>query len=63
MDENRTENYYLDICQPIAALLIYASQTHDQQRCTISEVAADWCEELMIPQRIMSSPFVYDIPW
>jgi len=28
------------------------SQTHDQQRFTISEVAADWHESMM-PQRIM----------
>jgi len=28
------------------------SQTHDQQRFTISEVAADW-HEPMVPQRIM----------
>ena len=28
------------------------SQTHDQQRFTISEVAADW-HEAMMPQRIM----------
>jgi len=30
----------------------YMSQTRDQQRFTISEVAADW-HELMVPQRIM----------
>ena len=30
----------------------YASQTRDQQRFTISEVAADW-HEPMVPQRIM----------
>ena len=30
----------------------YMSQTQEQQRFTISEVAAD-CQELMIPQRIM----------
>ena len=30
----------------------YVSQTHDQQRFTISEVAADW-HETMVPQRIM----------
>jgi len=30
----------------------YMSQTRDQKRFTISEVAADW-HELMIPQRIM----------
>ena len=30
----------------------YMSQTHDQQRFTISEVAADW-HEPMVPQRIM----------
>jgi len=29
------------------------SQTRDQQRFTISEVAADW-HEPMVPQRIMS---------
>ena len=31
---------------------IYISQTRDQQRFTISEVAADW-HEPMVPQRIM----------
>ena len=31
----------------------YMSQTRDQQRFTISEVAADW-HEPMVPQRIMS---------
>jgi len=31
---------------------IYMSQTRDQQRFTISEVAADW-HEPMVPQRIM----------
>ena len=30
----------------------YMSQTHDQQRFTISEVAADWHEPL-VPQHIM----------
>jgi len=30
----------------------YMSQARDQQRFTISEVAADW-HELMVPQRIM----------
>jgi len=30
----------------------YMSQTRDQQRFTIMEVAADW-HELMVPQRIM----------
>ena len=30
----------------------YMSQTRDQQRFTISEVAADW-HEAMVPQRIM----------
>jgi len=29
------------------------SQTHDQQRFTISEVAADDWHEPMVPQRIM----------
>jgi len=38
-----------DICYHSAA---YTSQTRDQKRFTISEVAADW-HELMIPQRIM----------
>jgi len=32
--------------------LAYMSQTRDQQRFTISEVAADW-HEPMVPQRIM----------
>jgi len=32
--------------------LAIASQTRDQQRFTISEVAADW-HEPMVPQRIM----------
>jgi len=30
----------------------YMSQTQEQQRFTVSKVAADW-HELMIPQRIM----------
>ena len=30
----------------------YMSQTRDQQRFTISDVAADW-HEPMVPQRIM----------
>ena len=34
----------------------YMSQTRDQQRFTISEVAADW-HEPMVPQRIMW-PFI-----
>ena len=33
-------------------LATYMSQTRDQQRFTISEVAADWHEPL-VPQRIM----------
>jgi len=33
----------------------YTSQTRDQQRFTVSEVAADWHEhdEPMVPQRIL----------
>ena len=38
----------LDTCYSAA----YISQTRDQQRFTISEVAADW-HEPMVPQRIM----------
>ena len=38
----------LDTCYSV----IYMSQTRDQQRFTISEVAADW-NERMVPQRIM----------
>jgi len=38
----------LDTCYSAA----YMSQTGDQQRFTISEVAADW-HEPMVPQRIM----------
>jgi len=38
----------LDTCHNAA----YMSQTRDQQRFTISEVAADW-HEPMVPQRIM----------
>jgi len=38
----------LDSCYSTA----YMSQTRDQQRSTISEVAADW-HEPMVPQRIM----------
>ena len=38
----------LDICYSA----IYVSQTRDQQRFTISEVADDW-HEAMVPQRIM----------
>jgi len=37
-----------DTCRSAA----YVSQTQEQQRCTISEVPADW-HELMIPQQIM----------
>jgi len=33
----------------------YTSQTCDQQRCTISEMAADW-HEPMVPQRICGHP-------
>jgi len=35
------------------------SQTRDQQRFTISEVAADW-HEPMVPQRIMWQPIARD---
>ena len=35
----------------------YMSQTQDQQRFTISEVAADW-NELMVPQHIMRPSIV-----
>jgi len=38
----------LDICYSTT----YSVKTHDQQRFTISEVAADW-HEPMVPQRIM----------
>jgi len=38
----------LDTCHSA----IYMSQTHDQQRFTISEVAADW-HVSMVPQRIV----------
>ena len=38
----------LDTCYGAA----YVSQTRDQQRFTISEVAADW-HEVMVPQCIM----------
>jgi len=38
----------LDTCYSAA----YMSQTRDQQRFTISEVAADW-DESMVPQRII----------
>ena len=38
----------LDTCYSAA----YMSPTRDQQRFTISEVAADW-HEPMVPQRIM----------
>jgi len=31
----------------------YMSRTRDQQRFTVSEVAADWHEPTMVPQRIM----------
>jgi len=40
----------LDTCCSVT----YMSQTRDQQRFTISEVAADW-HEPMVPQRIMSN--------
>jgi len=38
----------LDTCYSVT----YISQTRDNQRFTISEVAADW-HEPMVPQRIM----------
>jgi len=38
----------LDICYSAT----YMSQTRDQQRFTVSDVAADW-HEPMVPQRIM----------
>jgi len=31
----------------------YINQTRDQQRFTISEVAADWHEPFIVPQHIM----------
>jgi len=39
----------LDTCYSAA----YMSQTCDEQRFTISEVAADWHEPMVVPQRIM----------
>jgi len=47
------ELFYLDTCYSAA----YMSQTRDQQRFTISEVAADW-HEPMVPQRIMWPSFM-----
>ena len=40
----------LDTCY--SATYMYMSQTRDQQRFTISEMAADWHEPI-VPQRIM----------
>jgi len=45
---DRGKSKGLDTCYSAA----YMSQTRDQQRSTISEVAADW-HELIVPQRIM----------
>jgi len=47
-DECKGKDKGLDACYSAT----YMSQTHDQQRCTISEVAADW-HEPMVPQRII----------
>jgi len=44
----KVEGKGLDTCYSAT----YMSQTRDQQRFTISEVAADW-HEPMVPQRIM----------
>ena len=44
----------LDTCYSVA----YMSQTRDQQRFTISEVAADW-HEPMVPQRIMCTSIAH----
>ena len=43
----------LDTCY--SATYMYMSQTRDQQRFTISEVAADW-HEPMVPQRLCGHP-------
>ena len=45
---HKSEGKGLDTCYSAT----YMSQTRDQQRFTISEVAADW-HEPMVPQRIM----------
>jgi len=45
---NKGKGKGLDTCYSA----IYMSQTRDQQRLTISEVAADW-HEPVVPQRIM----------
>ena len=46
----------LDTCYSAA----YMSQTRDQQRFTILEVAADW-HEPMVPQRIMCPSIARDV--
>ena len=50
--------YFFSLCEgkardpSISDSAAYVSQTRDEKRFTISEVAADW-HELMIPQRSM----------
>jgi len=44
--------YRVVLAQYICYSATYMSQTRDQQRFTISKVAADW-HEPMVPQRIM----------
>jgi len=48
VDFDKYKGKGLDTCYSVT----YMSQTRDQQRFTISEVAADW-HEPMVPQRIM----------
>jgi len=42
--ESKGKGKGLDTCYSAA----YMSQTRDQQRFTISEVAADWCEPMVL---------------
>jgi len=46
------KSYFLKVWTLVIALLI-RSQTRDQQRFTISKVAADWHQPMVKPQRIM----------
>ena len=52
--DNEGKGKGLDTCYSAT----YMSQTRDQQRFTISEVAADWHVEPMVPQRIMLWPSI-----
>jgi len=52
MRKGREKHYWCDKRSDTCYSASYVSQTRDQKRFTISEVAADW-HELMIPQCTM----------